>query len=1108
MRKYIAFLLLYSFYGFGQSGSVSGEEIKLPVLSPQSPNTSVLGKYGDVQVNESTGVIAPSIPLLEYDAGRIKLPIALNYNGNGVKVSQDPTWAGINWSLNPSGVITREVRDKIDEKTERINRVYDVTQQSLDALPLSNANGYIGNTVNTNSPWVQKLNAIGKYVSVDTEVDIFNYNFLGYSGSFYLDVDNQVHLIKYNKELSITFVYVPDYFSNNTTITNNSYFTIKTPEGDTFKFGGSNASESSRTFARSGAGSSAQSEYAQNAFYLYQISFLNGGAVNFEYDGYGGGCFNELPLQETAKIYTNTAGGFFCGKTGVTIISEIQKMVRLKKITNTINNLQVFFDSYFINECSGVYRLNNVSLQSINSGITTNLKTIYLDYFTVNTEEQASKNRFFLQKVRFFDRNNTFVNQYKLEYYNANLLPNKKSFAQDELGYFNGKTTNTTLLFDPGANINLSESFYNTLCGGLADREASLNHSQFGSLTKITYPTGGFSTFEYELPYKGKRYVYKTHNLIVKYRDPYNGIYDSTSNTTIDGEFTIYKRILYPIDNDGPLDITSSLRITGTMHIQATGPFTHQNKVGLYAIDNRGRKNLISEYKIPSSTDNTTRDFNIPFNYTLSPGSYSFSAEIHRHATAISSSIVLKTYLNLPDGERTVYYPGLRIKRVKTNDGNSSNIETIRYYYNTLRNLDKESYVFVPRYESEIRMNFDHFGTAPLQDVTILSATPVFTPQWVNGSYIYENITLSYGGDNFQKGGKSMRFLNYGERSADVYRYYTPFGQYPSTSLEYGNFVNVGSNVYSYNRSTLIEEYFFNSNLKNIKEVKYNYTATVDHLVNNVKPYLYVPQASSEFNDSHVYLLYETKSFKYRLTSTVTKELFPGLGREMVTTTTQTFAPDKVSLPSSIETTNSKNETKMTKFYYPSDVATIGNLTPEDATTIPQLTNKHNIGQVIKTESFLNNQLQETKQYSFKNWSGNILPSTIRTSLENNPLVERITYHNYNLYGNPTLVSLKDGPKTYYRYNSKQQVILKIENFDGSIDDGIAGNGPCYFQNLYPNSMVTSYDYDPITGNLIKITDPKCQTTTYEYDSFNRLKAVRDNQNNVINENTYNYRPQ
>ncbi len=40
------------------------------------------------------------------------------------------------------------------------------------------------------------------------------------------------------------------------------------------------------------------------------------------------------------------------------------------------------------------------------------------------------------------------------------------------------------------------------------------------------------------------------------------------------------------------------------------------------------------------------------------------------------------------------------------------------------------------------------------------------------------------------------------------------------------------------------------------------------------------------------------------------------------------------------------------------------------------------------------------------------------------------------------------------------------------------------------------------------ITDPKGDKMTYIYDDFNRLKEVRDKNNNILFENEYHYRTQ
>jgi hypothetical protein len=580
----ILFLFLSKFI-FSQSGgqTVITNEIKteLPGLSPQSPTTSDLGKYGEVQVNESTGTISPSITLFEYNAGKINLPISLNYSGNGVKVNQDPTWAGVNWNINPGGVITRVVKDKPDEA---IPNYRDFSSEASLNL-LEGAGNYNVST----SPWVNKLLALNSN-NVDNEVDLFNYNFLGYSGSFFLDMEYNVHLIKYDTELQIIFYRLEN---------NKSFFLIKTPDGDSYFFGGPSASESSRTYTNIGAGSTTNLPFTQNAFYLYQISFLTGGYVNFEYQQYGSnGCDAKIGIQESASKKGLSNDPCVIGQPR-NLYKQVENSISLKKITSSFNNQHVFFETIELNHCQGIIKLNNVYIRDNNNNV---LKKAILNYTTLNVET-TYVNKFFLNKVQFYDNANQLHNDYEIQYNNIEMFPSKNSFAQDELGFFNGKINNTTLL-PLTDNITLNNSCYN-----LADREAFLNYASIGSLSRIIYPTSGYTDFEYELPYKGLKQLYTSHNFFVTYGAPNSG-YTSTVTPIISGDYSKYSTTYWPAGGDGPLIVTTPSTMTATLNATVIGSISQHSKVSLYAINTPqiGKKQefLIGEYNFPS-TDNVTK---------------------------------------------------------------------------------------------------------------------------------------------------------------------------------------------------------------------------------------------------------------------------------------------------------------------------------------------------------------------------------------------------------------------------------------------------------------------------------------------------------------------
>jgi hypothetical protein len=260
-------------------------------------------------------------------------------------------------------------------------------------------------------------------------------------------------------------------------------------------------------------------------------------------------------------------------------------------------------------------------------------------------------------------------------------------------------------------------------------------------------------------------------------------------------------------------------------------------------------------------------------------------------------------------------------------------------------------------------------------------------------------------------------------------------------------------------------------------------------------------------------MLYKTNSYKYRLTSTVSKEFF-GANFDKIVTITESlyYDSDKVSLPKAVETTNVLNgtliETKKTNIYYPSNVSElIPYLVANENDNIASLQTNHNVAQIIRTENLLGTELLETKQFVFGSLISPKLPSAIKSAKGAGQLEERVVFHSYNGYGNPTVVSLKDGSKTAYVYNGNQQVLLKIENYDSAIPlDNGTNTGNCFYQIQYPTSLVTQYNYDSTTKQLISIVDPKCDLISFNYDTFGRLKNVKDKEGNILSENEYHFK--
>lgn len=1080
-----------------------------PVLSPQTPTTSDLGKYGEVQVNESTGIISPSIPLFDFNTGGLPIPVALSYSGNGVRVNQDPTWVGINWNLNPGGVITRTVRDRIDEQTSTSNRKY-YSEEELNALP--GAKQLYPNSINIDmgTQWAQTIQSFYS-PAIDTEADIFNYSFMGYSGSFYLDQNNIVHLIKYDKELEIVF---EPSSGLPQTANNKSGFIIRTPEGHTFYFGGSTASESSKVFVNNGAGSTSSSDFAQNAFYLHKINFITGGEVTFQYENYKSTPCDYVKMG--TQVSLSVAPLSPSTKTEKILYSWIENALRLKKISSTLNDQYVEFDTSPYGQCNRMTKLNHVYLKDKNDAV---IKKITMNYLSHNIEDIASENKFFLQKVDFYGKNNSFIYDYELTYNLPTGLPKKSSFSQDDLGFFNGKE-NTTLLPKTGNPL----LDFN---GATADREADFNSCSKGTLTMIKYPTGGYTRFEYELPYKGQVHAIQDHYMSAFYRHPMSNY--TSSYYEFKNNMHTYSKTYLPDEGDGPLDLTETATFSMQLHIESFGSNTHHNNVlitieklqggqsiPVWTNDPSGNNGNIG-YKL-TTTDNELKTYDTDYSVTLPPGSYIFRMSVNLlnfgPTTQTNNYVVANLKLDLPIGKRNVYHPGLRIRNVINGDGSGNEYKT-RYYYSHLYALASESYNLSVNYITITNGHYyndtDHSG--PLINYLHLTTNSVKNSfNRDQGTFVYPIVTVSYGGDGFPNGGKELTFINNTNYPPLVYPLNIT-GDSFLTSNDAATFVDAGTND-SYASSVLQQEKFFDKNRKVLKTNQYNYEGTPDHEMNNIIMYQKTDRGwggSNPFIDDYVPLLYKTRSYKYRLKSITSTDYLPDTGNNVTTVTNNSYRDDMVSLPSTIETTTSTGENKLMKLFYPPDIDSEGfpDLSADDQNLIPQLKIRHNISQIVREESFLGGQPIETKQISFKNWNGKILPAFVKASKGGKPLENRVVFEEYSTWGRPALVSLEGGIKTKYIYNSKQQLILKLENFTGqyTIDDSVPINTLCYYQNQYPNCMVTTYAYDDVTNNLTSITNPNCETIYYEYDFSGRLERTKDQRGNVISENKYNYRP-
>jgi RHS repeat-associated protein len=166
----------------------SSQNALIPKNLP-SADAAALGKYGQFPVSHYNGQANISIPVFNLESNDINLDYSLNYDGGGILVDQHPGWVGQNWTLTGGGLITRSVNGIADEEGNFGGQGYYNDNVSYIYTVLNLQNWF--NENNTNDSIKLKQFAHDRILAylapVDTEPDIFTFNFNGKRGKFYLD---------------------------------------------------------------------------------------------------------------------------------------------------------------------------------------------------------------------------------------------------------------------------------------------------------------------------------------------------------------------------------------------------------------------------------------------------------------------------------------------------------------------------------------------------------------------------------------------------------------------------------------------------------------------------------------------------------------------------------------------------------------------------------------------------------------------------------------------------------------------------------------------------------------------------------------------------------
>ncbi|QRY58005.1 DUF5977 domain-containing protein [Sphingobacterium siyangense] len=472
-KEIIIFFLLICvpFLGIGQ--------LKLPEIIPPSPQSKAFQRYGEYPVNYNNGVPDISIPLYTIKSGKIEVPIVLRYYASGIKPYEpDMSNIGAGWTLDVGGMINRSVLGKADESYQKpypMKTQAQINQENFDDII------YLDNLLKVSS---------GK----DSRYDQFSYRMGDKHGSFAIEDDQNGNF------QAFTYPFVPYKIQINTqnSIVSNHYKTITgidvtDDHGFNYKFGYNNIEKANDGHEDNVTG-----------WYLEKISEpFNANEVNFNYvaitpflwgtyissvditssDGRSGD--NAVPYEGTCEDQsfgwpTSIGRQNFVGNTySIRNINEITFRNGMVKFNLDASGRQI---SSIV-----IYKEDNTVLRKI---------SFERDYFPGSTKHLRLK-ALKIESAEGLEESYSFSYDINHPVADNRCIVDQWGYCRGEGDYVFGPMARTVPAIYPITSTQSTPAVVN-LSVGNTDLSPNDAYMKRYVLTKITYPTGGITEFDYE----------------------------------------------------------------------------------------------------------------------------------------------------------------------------------------------------------------------------------------------------------------------------------------------------------------------------------------------------------------------------------------------------------------------------------------------------------------------------------------------------------------------------------------------------------------------------------------------------------------------------------
>ncbi|MCX8526472.1 hypothetical protein OF897_21395, partial [Chryseobacterium formosus] len=955
-------------------------------------------KFEEVPVSYYTGIPDINLPLFNIPTNNknVSVNVQLKYHPLNAKPDDRAGETGLGWSLIAGGSIVRTVRGgNPDEKNRSV--MFSSPPKSKFGIYDSFTNPtskVINNDPSVNINEYAFYAAMGKY---DTEYDLYQYNFLGLTGRFYVVKNSNtytaVKLDKNNLKITCSF----DTATNSV-----KSFSIIDDKGIKYDFEGMEKSQKSitnvKTHIITGSGDLYPSVEIGDYYTSYHLVRINDqrniNLVTYNYQLQSQVKFQETPQTTTRMAsnanYTNTtfsqqAPEGLPGALERQLVYNTSQTYLLTHI-DIIDKGTVYFnyeqgrsDSNYIDP-QNLYKLKSVQSNIVGQPSTQYTDKFILDYDYSNTTYQAyngaqTLQKLLLKKVSKISPNNP--NQENILQYNESVL---FGLQKDKWGFYSDAAITTDVL------------------------------------NSITYPTKGKVVFNFE----ENEYSYNpvaNDNIM----SPVTGY-----NTVIPSEFTIhfgqfsnvYKQNFFSIQSaqNVQLDLLLGNLIYYNWKFQIfkkNADNTFSPAVYTFQYSNQ-TCNKPQPPACPNSNINPNGEIVSEFHPSvyLEPGTYyaSLSGDFaFSNPSNTLDTFVAHTAEPLYVDMKKYKGGGLRIGDITYFENSTSSQFAKKYLYN-YDNLDEAgrssgALVFpVPlfNYEEYYSYSSESMGGVILYNAMFNTETDynIFPVQKTQGGDVgYKYVTVKQIDVNNISKGKT------------VYKFRSPL-DYPNQSLIYSQMPVVPIPNLDYLRGQTIWEKKYDSDNKIISQIDYDYNTTEYEVNDGIK-------VKDNFYNNMITKYYQYSGYQ---------DFFNWYGNLALTTPYKNFEKFGVTLPSQkIETSyfykngvqssvSATTNTLYNSLDYPTSVTQLfsdGNSNVDSYKYAHEkgntrLINANMIGVPLETENKKNNKLISRVETLY-NDVNHFLPTSLTTTDFTGVVATELTYDQYDSKGNLLQYTTKDG---------------------------------------------------------------------------------------------------